>query len=383
MTKVLVICEFSTLNGGERSFLSVLPLLRDVGFDISVAAPTSGDFARELSRYGVRHCAFELHHTDRTRLDIGTARNKLGDLITEIRPDIVHANSLSMSRLVGPVACKRGISSIAHLRDIINMSRAVIQDLNTNMRILAVSHATRDWHASAGIDQRKMFVVYNGVDLEHFAPRQPTGLLHNSLGIDHNMRLIGSIGQIGMRKGLDTLFKAAQTFISETDDVHLLIVGQRHSEKQESIEFEANLHQLASSIALNGRVHFLGWQADIARLMNELSLLVHAARQEPFGRVLLEAAASGVPVVATDVGGTCEIFPSNCPAAKLVPVDDANALASAVAEVLSDSKLHTKMSNASRLRATEAFDVRFSATRIAEHYRDVCSSFKIGWGYKL
>ena len=66
---------------------------------------------------------------------------------------------------------------------------------------------------------------------------------------------------------------------------------------------------------------------------------MHPARQEPLGRVLLEAAAAGVAVVATDVGGTPEIFPPDSESARLVPPDDAAALAAAMLELLDDEAL--------------------------------------------
>ena len=92
--------------------------------------------------------------------------------------------------------------------------------------------------------------------------------------------------------------------------MHWLIVGERTSNKDESRNFESGLRSTAAQPPLAGRVHFLGSIADVPRLMTECVLLVHAARQEPLGRVLLEAAASGLAVVATDVGGTREIFPT-------------------------------------------------------------------------
>jgi glycosyltransferase involved in cell wall biosynthesis len=112
-----------------------------------------------------------------------------------------------------------------------------------------------------------------------------------------------------MRKGLDTLLAAAGRIAGGQPNAHFLIVGQRYSQKQEAFEYEAALHAVASQPPLAGRVHFLGLRDDMPGLLNELALLVHAARQEPLGRVLLEAAASAVPVIATAVGGTAEIFP--------------------------------------------------------------------------
>ena len=70
---------------------------------------------------------------------------------------------------------------------------------------------------------------------------------------------------------------------------------------------------------------------------------MHPARQEPLGRVLLEAAAAGVAVVATDVGGTREIFPPEADAARLVPPDDADALAAAMLELLGNRELRGRL----------------------------------------
>ena len=84
---------------------------------------------------------------------------------------------------------------------------------------------------------------------------------------------------------------------------------RRPNIKQERIACVVHNAQLASQPPLAGRVHFLGNRHDVAQLLSECTALVHAARQEPLGRVLLEAAACGTAVVATDVGGTREIFP--------------------------------------------------------------------------
>ena len=104
------------------------------------------------------------------------------------------------------------------------------------------------------------------------------------------------------------LLRAAAQIADRMPNAHYVIIGQRHSEKTESRQFERDLLD-ASARALVGRVHFLGRRNDVGRLLAELTLLAHPARQEPLGRVLLEAVAAGVAVVATAVGGTPEIFP--------------------------------------------------------------------------
>ena len=117
-----------------------------------------------------------------------------------------------------------------------------------------------------------------------------------------------------------------------------LVIGQRFSGKAESRQFEDRLHQAAAG-PLAGKVHFLGVRDDVPRILNELTLLVHPARQEPLSRVLLEAAAAGLAIVATDVGGTREIFPPESEVACLVPPDDVQAMSAAIGRLLGDATL--------------------------------------------
>jgi glycosyltransferase involved in cell wall biosynthesis len=87
--------------------------------------------------------------------------------------------------------------------------------------------------------------------------------------------------------------------------------------------------------------------------------------------VLLEAAASGVAVVATDVGGTHEIFPNEAAGAILVPPDNRSALADAIRVVLHDDRRRRMLEKGGRKRAEEAFDVRTAAGRLIEQYHSI------------
>jgi glycosyltransferase involved in cell wall biosynthesis len=210
-------------------------------------------------------------------------------------------------------------------------------------------------------------VIHNGVDLDEFCPREATGYLHAELGIPAGAPLVATIGQIGLRKGVDVVLAAAR----RVPGVHWLVVGERTSEKEESRQFEERLHTMARETNLAGRVHFLGTRSDMPDLMNECALLVHAARQEPLGRVLLEAAACGLPVVATDVGGTREIFPLEADGAVLVAPDDGDALAKAIESLLDEPGRRTELGQAARRRAESAFDVRQAAAGLIDLYRSV------------
>ena len=157
-------------------------------------------------------------------------------------------------------------------------------------------------------------------------------------------------------------------------DVHFLIVGRRYSQKDEARAFEQRVRQQANCRVLRGRVHSLGVRTDIDCLLRELTVYVHAARQEPLGRVLLESAATGLPVVATDVGGTREIFDTYPPSALLVPPDAVEQLAQSIHHALSNSVLRHDLGRAARRRAETTFDVREAAVRLADHYSEIAGS---------
>ena len=371
MPDVLWLFEFPTAGGGERSLLATLPELRSAGFHIRALAPSDGPLAAKLDGCAIERIAFGVNDDAGHRRPRDELRRHLGEILTQHRPALLHANSLAMGRLSGPVVDDAGVASITHLRDILKLSRGAVADLNCHSRLLAVSQATRDYHLAQGLSSTKTFVAYNGVHLDRFRPRAASGWLHRKLKITPGVPLVGAIGQIIIRKGLDVLARAAATLTSRSPATDYVIVGERYSRKAEAAQYERELHRLFAQAGLAGRVHFLGERDDVDRLLPELALLVHPARQEPLGRVLLEAAAAGVPTIATDVGGTREIFPAEANAAVLVPPDDPDALAEAMVRVMNDSQLRASLKVAARRRAEEMFDAPVAGAALAEHYRQV------------
>ena len=367
MPQLLIACEYPTLLGGERSMLATLGAVAAAGFDVQVAVPPNGPLADALKSQAVRHVPWQTHDDSGVRLPLEQLRADLTDLVTEVQPDLLHANSLSTARIAGPVCVRSGVRSIGHFRDIVKLSPQVVADLNVHDQLIAVSRATRDFHVAQGIDAPRCVVVHNGVDLELFRPRPRTGFLHRELNLSPDVRLVATIGQLGLRKGTDTALGAAWNVAEEVTDVHWLIVGERTSTKQESHEFDSLLHTRAESVPLAGRVHFLGVREDVAELLPECDLLMHAARQEPLGRVLLEAAACGLAIVATDVGGTREIFPEG--EAILVRPDDSTQLANETIALLRDNDLRISLGQSARRRAENAFDVQQAAERLIEQYQ--------------
>ncbi len=288
------------------------------------------------------------------------------------RPALLHANSLAMGRLAGPVAAQLGLPSISHLRDIVALSRQAIADLNCHQRLLAVSAATRDFHIAQGVASDKVHVLVNGVDLEQFRPAPSTGFLHQELGLPQGLPLLGTIGQISLRKGQDVAAEALSA-LARVMPFAWLIIGRRFSAKDESRKFEEQLLAAANG-ALRGRLFFLGTRDDIDRILPELTLLVHSARQEPLGRVLLEAAAAGRAIVATDVGGTSEIFPPEADAACLVRPDDAPAMARATGELLRDPARRLQLgANAQRCIQSQ-FTTERATAGLLTHYESILAA---------
>jgi glycosyltransferase involved in cell wall biosynthesis len=324
-------------------------------FEFVAVAPSTGPLVEALDARGIRRVPLQLRDGDDKRLPRDVVCENLCSALSAVSPDIVHANSLSMGRLTGAIADQIGVPTIVHLRDILKLSRAAIDDLNRNRLLIAVSQATRNFHVAQHLDAERSRVLYNGVDCAAFRPRPATGELKRELGLPDDVFLVVTIGQIGLRKGQDVLAEAAVRVAESTPDVHYLVVGVRNSSKQESIEFESNLIARFEAAGLGDRLHRLGYRGDVEWIMNEADLLVHPANQEPLGRVLLEAAASGLPIIATNVGGTPEIVEDGS-SARLIAPNDPTLLASAVLELRSDGALRERLAVAARKRAETVFD---------------------------
>ena len=174
-----------------------------------------------------------------------------------------------------------------------------------------------------------------------------------------------SVGQICLRKDQLTLAKSVCELLQRRNDVYLAIAGERHSTKAESVAFEAAIRQEFEIAGKRSHLRLLGRRSDVDVLMNAADLLVHAAKQEPFGRTLLEAAASGLPIVATNVGGTAEMLVHGRDAV-LVPANDTVALTIAVADLLDDPERQNRLATAARSRVSQQFSLSTAAGHLAD-----------------
>ncbi len=370
--RIAIVFEFSTLNGGERSMLAVLDELKanDSRIEFVAIGPGIGRLADALRKRQIPLHDWSLNDLSEVRRPADEIENSLCLLIKSIKPDLVHANSLAMGRLLGRFASRLQLPTSAHLRDIIKLSAAAIADLNRNQKLVAVSEATRSFHVGQGLNENRLAVVHNGIDLDQFQPRSPTGWLHADLGLNRESVLIACIGQIGLRKGQDTLAAATPDIVKHVPTAHFLLIGERTSRKAESIEFEQTIRHRFDEAGLADHLHVLGNREDIAEILGEIDLLVHPANQEPFGRVLLEATAAGVPIVATNVGGTSEIVLDGV-TGRLIPPKDPVALGDAVIKSLTDKTESQHFRLAARNRAIHEFSINIAAQKLSAFWNEI------------
>ena len=368
LSTILVFAEYGLRNGGENSLLAVVQAMRNEPFRFVVACPDQTELAEYLDAMRIEHVTWNLIGADGVRRSQAEIREGIGQLIGRVKPDLIHCNSLSTSRLVGPISNQLGLPAIGYLRDIIKLSRQAISDINQLAKLVAVSQATADFHQQHGIQTDKLQVIFNGVDLETFSPRPPTGYLHKELSLPATTRLICCIGQIGMRKGTDDVIRAFLELEKQFEDLALVMVGTRNSKKDEAVEFEQRCHRLG--IESNSNLFWLDRRTDVADILNESTLLLHGARQEPLGRVLLEALSVGCPFVATDVGGTAEIAVGLEDYQVVCTVDSPESMAETATKLLVSEPLRAKLARDCRKIATQRFDISDCMSKLSHLYRD-------------
>jgi glycosyltransferase involved in cell wall biosynthesis len=185
--------------------------------------------------------------------------------------------------------------------------------------------------------------------------------------------VIGIIGRISATKGQREFLTAAEMVASEHPDVSFRIVGTAMFNDQ---DYEQEVRALASQLGIGDRVTFTGWIADITKEVDRLTAVVHASPvPEPFGQVVVEAMARGVPVVATRAGGITEILDpdgtthppepgsaTRTTLGQLVNPGDSAGLAAAMRWVLAEPRQAEQLAEAAFASAMQRFEI----TRTAE-----------------
>jgi glycosyltransferase involved in cell wall biosynthesis len=280
----------------------------------------------------------------------------------------VHTNSTKMHLLAGAAARVRRLPVVWHMRDLMTDpdARAWLRRAVERIRpeVIAISEAVAAQFEGMPCRVR---VVPNGIPIERFEPGPPPEGLREELGLPTDVPVACVVGRLTPWKGHRTLLRAWPEVVERVPDAHLLVVGEVAFWED---SYADELRSLTEELEITDRVVWAGFRDDVPEILRLVDLLVLASTDEPFGRVVIEGMAAGLPVVATDSGGVPEIVVEG-ETGLLVPSEQPEPMADAIAQVLGEPDLARRMGAAGRARAVERFDVRRVARQVGEIYREI------------
>lgn len=227
-------------------------------------------------------------------------------------------------------------------------------------RYVCVSQAVADFSTTRlSLPPEKCEVIPNCIDLKKYPAAKPADL--QSLGIPSGHRAITFVGRLTPQKGMAWLLKSALLWMAKLPDCDLLLVGD--GPMRRTLEIGIRTAGVAD------RVHLAGWRADVPAILAASSLLVLPSAWEGMPNVVLEAMASRLPVVASDVEGVRELLG---PGDKwqIVRYGDTQLLYDSIVNLMRDPTLAAAIGLVNRRRAEEHFDI----SRMVGRYEDLWES---------
>ncbi len=354
---VHVVYSFS-VGGLENVIVQLINRLPADQFEhVVLSLTTISDFKDRITQPGVRF--IELHKPPGHAVPLYP---RIYKLLRELKPDVVHTCNLAaleitplawLARVPRRIHAEHGWD--AHDPSGLNMRyrrlRRIYRPFVTHF--VAVSQDLYAYLAQAiGVPEKRRSLIPNGVDTDQFRP--PEGPKHAVPGCPFDPArhlLIGTVGRLQTVKNQPLLARAFVRLLSEhpalADRARLVIVGEGPLRAEvESVLSQAHRSHLA---------WLPGARSDVADVLRMLSVFVLPSQTEGTSCTLQEAMSSGLPVIATAVGGTPDLL-GNGPG-RLVPPDDVNALVQAMHEMLVDKTVRDAAGRQARERATQQFGI--------------------------
>jgi glycosyltransferase involved in cell wall biosynthesis len=353
------------------------------GFEVvGVSAP--GPFVEALEARGIRHVP--LRHATRSFAPAQDARlfAELVSVFRRLRPAIVHTHNPKPG-LYGRVAAR--VARVPVIVNTVHGLYAQPQDrfarravVYTMERVAGLcSHAELvqnpediETLARIGVPRRKLTRLGNGIDLTRFDPSSVDAAdaraARAELGAcGPDDVVVGLVGRLVAEKGYLEVFEAARQLQGHVPRVRFAVIGEVDHEKDDALT--AGERERATEAG----VRFLGKRMDVTRLYAGMDVHVLASHREGFPRSPMEAAAMGLPVVATNVRGCREVVDDGV-TGRLVPARDPGALAAAIGELASSPELRARYGAAGREKALREFDDRRCVEITLETYRRLLAS---------
>jgi len=295
---------------------------------------------------------------------------RLKKIFEHYRPHIVHTRNWGALEAV-PAARLARVPVVIHSEhgyEVDNlaglpMRRRLFRKMAYSMTdvIFTVTGELRDYHArQSWTNPERIRVVYNGVDTIRFAPNAQTrARVRRDLGIAETTCLIGSVGRMVPIKDFGTLLRAADQLLARGADVSVLLAGS-------GPELDSLQRQASALESLRGRIHFLGASDQVPDILNALDVFVLPSLGEGMSNTILEAMASGLPVVVTDVGGNPEVVGDQSSGLLFKP-GDAESLAQALDPLIKHPAVRLTLGFSARERTLSKFSLR----AMMEQYQDL------------
>lgn len=358
--KVLHVITDSGIGGAGRYLLALFQGIhtRESGITLEAMCP-DGALARELSKLG-----FPVTH-----LPTGDRSLSMGNL-TAVRSvlagrhyHLIHTHASLAGRLAARLNGQPAVVMTRHRPDRprTGWQRSLRGCWETALAdgVIAVSESVRDSLVAAGLPARMITVIHNGIPL--VARRHPHGS-PPAADRSPSSTIIGSVARLVPEKGLDTLLKATALLTREFPGLSLILVGDGRE--------KSALTELSHQLGLTGRIHFLGFRADVEDIVAGFDLAALPSLSEGLPLALLELMAAGRPVVASRVGGIPEVI-AHEDNGLLVPPGDPAALAAALRRLLTEEGLAARLGSAARATAEERFSAEAMAVHTLDFYRRV------------
>ncbi len=384
--KILFYNHTNTISGAERVLLLILSQLDPGEFQMMVMCP-AGDLKRQVEEQSIpcvevkkleARFTWRLDLVVQYLLSFWRVMRNVRSQIKTINPDLIHANSIRAGLVMTAATIGLEVPVIWHLHDLLphhpisTAIRFFVLLASSRIRFLAVSQATADRFRGVLLhpfnDRVSVKTILNCADTDKFRPDEKgRAAIRSELGIGQDIPVIGIIGQITERKGQLGLLHAFERVVQEFPEAVLLIVGEPQFNASDETYFQL-LKQTTEKIGIAAQARFLGARRDVPAVMQALDALVVNSLAEPCGLVVLEGMASGLPVVATAVGGNPEMI-HHALSGRLVPVADEQILAAEIIHLLQSPSICQELGWSARLRVSQYFTVPAYIAEIQKFYR--------------
>ncbi|NML13514.1 glycosyltransferase family 4 protein [Azohydromonas caseinilytica] len=353
---VLQVLGQAIVGGMESCVLQLVERLPRERFQTTVVCPQEGGLAERLRALGAEVVVTPIgEEPPWVSVQLATT------LVQAARVDVLHAH-LAPAHLLAALAGRlagRPVLTTLHARQLSVLDLELLRSAGTHLNVVCRQSY---YHAlGLGVDPARLSCIPNGVDTARFHPRAADAAadagLRRALELPAEAPLIGFVGRLSPEKGPEVFVRTALHLHRRWPQARFVLIGEGPQ--------RAGLQALAERHGLQGCVHFAGLQSDMPACYRELDLVVSSSWTEALPLVLMEALASGLPVVGTRVGGVPELIAQGLTGFLAAPGDH-ECLAAHMATLLADLPLRRRMGDAARAWAVERLQLDESVRRTGE-----------------